>query len=290
MSLLLNFLTEQGYLPPDQLNNRDWSDITLSREDVRAITPHIFSISKDINPIQFLSLEDRRIMLYFYYDQDIDYSWFTSRLEAREGFNGRYRANCTDYGILVAKKKVHKGNALKQFSAMINVPINRIAKFGDQGQKGGNDHELLAYPGSFSVYRADNANSNTFNSYEAFNILNATGTLWILERLNFVSPNNTKKIEASQDMPFIQFKATYQAAAFDMDGTLLSAGQSRPSEDMYRMLAALLENGIPIAIITARNAEEMDRMFLRGFRRYFDEIPKNLLLFLCNGAALLNSH
>ena len=289
MSLNLNFLTERGYLPPDQLNDRDWSDITLSREDVMAITPHIFSISKDINPIQFLSLEDRRIMLYFYCDQDIDYSWFSRRLEEREEFADRYRANCTNYGILAAKRNVHKGNALKQFASMINVPINRIAKFGDQGQKGGNDHELLAYPGSFSVYRADEANSNTFNSHELFNISNAAGTLWVLERLNFVSPDNSR-IKASMDMPFIQFKATYQAAAFDMDGTLLSAGQSRPSDDMYRMLASLLENGIPVVIITARNAEEMDRMFLRGFRRYFDEIPKNLFLFLCNGAALLNSH
>ncbi|MGB2727520.1 MAG: HAD hydrolase family protein [Halobacteriota archaeon] len=289
MSLILNFLTEQGYLPPDQLNDRDWSDITLSSEDVRAITSHIFSISKDINPIQFLSIEDRRIMLYFYCDQDIDYSWFSRRLEEREEFADRYRANCTNYGILVAKRNVHKGNALKQFASMINVPINRIAKIGDQGQKGGNDHELLAYPGSFSVYRADEANSNIFNSHELFNISNAAGTLWVLERLNFVSPDNSR-IKASMDMPFTQFKAAYQAAAFDMDGTLLSAGQSRPSDDMYRMLASLLENGIPIAIITARNAEEMDSMFLRGFRRYFDEIPKNLLLFVCNGAALLNSH
>jgi len=289
MSLSLNFLTEQGYLPPDQLNDRDWSDITLSREDVRAITSHIFSISKDINPIQFLSLEDRRIMLYFYCDQDIDYSWFSRRLEEREEFADRYRANCTNYGILVAKRNIHKGNALKQFASMVDVPINRIAKIGDQGQKGGNDHELLAYPGSFSVYRADEANSNIFNSHESFNISNAAGTLWVLERLNFVSPDNSR-IKALMDMPFIQFKATYQAAAFDMDGTLLSAGQSRPSDDMYRMLASLLENGIPIAIITARNAEEMDSMFLRGFRRYLDEIPKNLFFFLCNGAALLNSH
>ncbi|MBL7117743.1 MAG: HAD hydrolase family protein [Candidatus Syntrophoarchaeum sp.] len=285
----LNFLTERGYLPPDQLNDRDWSNITLSREDVRVITSHIFCISKDINPIQFLSLEDLRIMLYFYSSQGIDYSWFCRRLEEREEFADRYRANCTNYGILVAKRNVHKGNALKQFASMINIAINRIAKFGDQGQKGGNDHELLAYPGSFSVYRADEANSNTFNCHELFNISNAAGTLWVLERLNFVSPDNSR-IKASMDMPFIQFKATYQAAAFDMDGTLLSAGQSRPSEDMYRMLASLLENGIPIVIITARNAEEMDRMFLRGFRRYFDEIPKNLFLFLCNGAALLNSH
>ena len=285
----LNFLTERGYLPPDQLNNRDWSDITLSREDVRAITSHIFSISKDINPIQFLSLEDRRIMLYFYCDQDIDYSWFSQRLEEREEFADRYRANCTNYGILVAKRNVHKGNALKQFASMVEVPINMIAKIGDQGQKGGNDHELLAYPGSFSVYRADEANSNTFNSHESFNISNAAGTRWILERLNFVSPDNSR-IKASIDMSFTQFKAAYQAAAFDMDGTLISAGQSRPSDDMYRMLASLLENGIPIAIITARNAEEMDSMFLRGFRRYLDEIPKNLFFFLCNGAALLNSH
>jgi hydroxymethylpyrimidine pyrophosphatase-like HAD family hydrolase len=225
-------------------------------------------------------------MLYFYYDQDIDYSWFTRRLEARDGFAGRYRANCTDYGILVSKRNVHKGNALKQFSAMIGVPINRIAKFGDQGQEGGNDHELLAYPGSFSVHRADKANA--LNTHEAFNISNAAGTRWVLERLNFVSPDKSRKIKASIDMPFIHFKETYQAAAFDMDGTLLFAGESRPSDNMYRMLAVLLENEVPIAIITARNAEEMDRIFLSGFKRYVDEIPKNLLLFLCNGAALLN--
>ncbi len=291
LNLNLNFLTEEGYLPPGQLNDRDWRDITLSREDERTITSHIFSICKDINinHIQFLSLKDRRIMLYFYRDQYIDYSWFSRRLEEREEFADRYRANCTNYGTLVAKRNIHKGNALTQFASMINVPINRIAKFGDQGQKGGNDHELLAYPGSFSVYRADEANSNTFNSHELFNISNAAGTLWMIERLNFVSPDNSR-IKASMDMPFIQFKATYQAAAFDMDGTLLSPGQSRPSDDMYRMLASLLENGIPIVIITARNAEEMDRVFLRGFRRYFDEIPKNLFLFLCNGAALLNGH
>ncbi len=284
-----SFLTDCGYLPADQLNERDWSDITLGTEDVRAITSHIFSISEDIDPVQFLSIDDRRIMLYFYCDQDTDYSWFSRRLELRDGFADKYRANCTDYGILVAKRNVHKGNAVKQFASLINVPIDRIAKFGDQGQKGGNDHELLAYPGSFSVYRADKANSNTFNSHEAFNISNAAGTLWVRERLNFVSPDNTI-LEASQDMPFTQFKETYQAAAFDMDGTLLSAGESRPSDDMYRMLAALLKNGIPIAIITARNAEEMDRMFLRGFKRYIDEIHKNLFFFLCNGAALLNGH
>jgi Predicted hydrolases of the HAD superfamily len=285
----LSFLTEWGYLPSDQLNDHDWGNITLCREDVRAITSHIFSVSKDINPIQFISIEDRRIMLYFYYDQDIDYSCFTRRLEEREGFTGRYRANCTDYGILVAKRNIHKGNALKQFASMIGVPIYKIAKFGDQGQKGGNDHELLAYPGSFSVYRTDKTNCNTFNSYEAFNISNAAGTLWVLERLNFVSPDNSR-IEASQDMSFIQFKENYQAAAFDLDGTLLSAGEPRPSDDMYRMLAALLENRIPVAIITARNAEEIDRMFLSGFKRYVDEISKNLFLFLCNGAVLLNSH
>ncbi len=285
----LSFLTERGYLQSDQLNDHDWGDITLCREDVGAITSHIFSVSKDISPIQFLSIEDRRIMLYFYYDQDIDYSCFTRRLEEIEGFTGRYRANCTDYGILVAKRNIHKGNALKQFASMIGVPIYKIAKFGDQGQKGGNDYELLAHPGSFSVYHADKANCNTFNSYEAFNISNAAGTLWVLERLNFVSPDNSR-IEASQDMPFVQFKETYQAAAFDMDGTLLSAGEPRPSDDMYRMLAALLENRIPVAIITARNAEEIDRMFLSGFKRYVGEIPQNLFLFLCNGAVLLNSH
>ncbi len=91
-------------------------------------------------------------------------------------------------------------------------------------------------------------------------------------------------------MPFIQFKQIYQAAAFDMDGTLISAGESRPSDAMYRMLAALLENGIPIAIITARNAEEINHMFLRGFKGFLDEPSKNLFFFLCNGAALLNSH
>ena len=284
-----SFLTDCGYLPADQLNERDWSDITLSREDARAITAHVFSISEDINPVQFLSIADRRIILYFYCDRDIDYSWFSRRLEGREGFADKYRANCTDYGILVAKRNIHKGNALKQFASMINLPVDKIAKFGDQGQKGGNDHELLAYPGSFSVYRHDKANSNTFNSHEAFNISNAAGTLWVLERLNFVSPDNTR-IDALQDMPFIQFKQTYQAAAFDMDGTLISDGESRPSDAMYRMLAALLENGIPIAIITARNAEEIDHMFLRGFNGVLDEPSKNLFLFLCNGAALLNSH
>ena len=169
----LNFLTERGYLTPDQLNNQDWSDITMSREEVKAITPNIINITKDINPIQFLSLEDRRIMLYFYCDQDIDYSWFSRRLEEREEFADRYRANCTNYGILVAKRNVHKGTALKQFASMVEVPISRIAKFGDQGQKGGNDHELLAYPGSFSVYRANEAKGNTFNGHELFNISNA---------------------------------------------------------------------------------------------------------------------
>ena len=286
----LNFLTKRGYLPLAQLNDRDWSDITLNREDERAITSHIFGISRDIKPIQFLSLEDRRIMLYFYCDHGTDYSWFSRRLEARDGFADRYKTNCTDYGILVAKRVVHKGTALRQFASMTGVPINKIAKFGDQGQKGGNDYELLAYPGSFSVYRSDKANNNTFNSHETVNISNAAGTRWILERLNFVSPDNAGKLEPSHDPPHSQFKTTYQAAAFDMDGTLLSAGESQPSGDMYRMLASLLENGIPIAIITARNAEEMDRMFLRGFPRYLDEIPENLFLFLCNGAALLNSH
>jgi len=286
MSLNLNFLTERGYLPPDQLNNRDWGNITLSREDARTITAHIFSIAEDINPVQFLSIADRRIMLYFYCDQDIDYSWFSRRLEVLDGFTDKYRANCTDYGILVAKRNIHKGNALEQFASMINLPVDRIAKFGDQGQKGGNDHELLVYPGSFSVYRHDKTNINTFNSHEAFNISNAAGTLWVLERLNFVSPSNTR-IEASHDMPFIQFKQTYQAAAFDMDGTLISDGESRPSDEMYRMLAALLENGIPIAIITARNADEIEHLFLRGLEGFLDEPLKNLFFFLCNGAALL---
>lgn len=294
MNHSLYFLTKRGYLPPVQLNDRDWSDITLSRADVRAITSHIFRISKDISPIQILTIEDRQFLLYFYGEQDTDYSWFIRSLEARDGFACSYRANCTNYGILVAKRMVHKGNALKQFSAMIGVSINRIAKFGDQGQKGGNDHELLAYPGSFSVYRADKANGiNTFNSLEAVNKSNAAGTRWVLERLNFASQNNSGKLEASQDLPFSQFKAifkaTYQAAAFDMDGTLLSDGEPRPSEEMYRMLARLLENRIPVAIITARNAEEMDSMFLSGLKRYVDEILENLFLFLCNGAALLNN-
>ena len=65
------FLTDCGYLPTDQLNERDWGNITLSREDARAITAHIISISEDINPVQFWSIDDRRIMLYFYCDQAI---------------------------------------------------------------------------------------------------------------------------------------------------------------------------------------------------------------------------
>ncbi|MEA1944909.1 MAG: HAD hydrolase family protein [Euryarchaeota archaeon] len=284
----LNFLTEQGYLPPAQLNGRDWSDITLNRDDVKDITSHIFGISGDISPIQSLCLKDRQILLYFYCNNGADYSWFSRQLEARDGFADRYRANCTDYGILVAKRAIHKGTALRRFASMTGVPINKIAKFGDQGQKGGNDHELLAYPGSFSVYRSDKANNNTFNSHETVNVSNAAGTRWILKRLNFVSPDDAEKLEPSPAPPYSQLDETYHAAAFDMDGTLLPAGEPRPADDMYRMLIALLENGIPIAIITARNAEEMNRMFLRGLKRHIDEIPKKLFLFLCNGAALLN--
>jgi hypothetical protein len=70
-----SFLTDCGYLPADQLNEQDWSDITLSSEDARAITAHICSISEGISPVQFLSIDDRRIMLYFYCDQDLLVQW-----------------------------------------------------------------------------------------------------------------------------------------------------------------------------------------------------------------------
>src|SRR5688572_23408618 len=60
---------------------------------------------------------------------------------------------------------------------------------------------------------------------------------------------------ATRDAVDAAFKRVYRAVAFDIDGTLTTAGDVTPAPELCRVIRNLLIRGVPVVLVTGRGRD-----------------------------------
>jgi hydroxymethylpyrimidine pyrophosphatase-like HAD family hydrolase len=194
-------------------------------------------------------------------DKKIYTSLLTELDKIKNEYNLFICTNKSDNLIIINHAQTNKKTALDDFVKNINIPAEKIIKFGDTATKKGNDVPLLCDNNSYNVGKKPAVNPFVINTDEE-------GPEGVLKVLN--------------NLPEIP-----KAIAADYDGTLrFSTSKSKFIDpNVAKKFKDYLEKGTKIAFISSRGTSLFDIIsnFIDDYKLEYEAI-NNIHCYLFNGA------
>ncbi|MBF0216799.1 MAG: hypothetical protein HQL30_07390 [Candidatus Omnitrophica bacterium] len=179
-----------------------------------------------------------------------------------------FEAATSKLTIDILPRNIGKLTALMDFSKRTGIPLDRIAKIGDQGQKGGNDHSMLIGRGAFSVDESDRYSSQ-ISMVKATGLTNVQAARWLFRNLKFAPGPMGERPEGSPGNSILRQIEDPSEAAVCLLEEMLSFSFSKKIVLLFEDSLALEHPESPLAHFT----EAIE--FLKGNEKY-KNISRNI--------------